>query len=444
MPLVAVRIGVRSENALHTVNVLRITGKKRGGTMKKLRIGVFGAGRGMDLAGNFMLLNCDIVALCDSRRHMLDQWKDHLSEGGQVYEDFDAFIQHDMDAVILANNFHEHASYAIRCMEKGLHVFSECISNGTMGEGVALIRAFEKSHAIYMLAENYPQMLFNLEMQQVCKGGTLGKILFAEGEYNHPTAKDDTWFLKTYSYHENHWRYHLPATYYITHSLGPVMRATGATPVKVSAHAIYAPDAVSLATHNGDNSAIITTQNDDGSVFRVVGCSGFGAHGNSYRLCGTKGQIENLRGMNGKIMLRYNEWQIPEGREEINLYDPVPLPKEEMPPTAGHGGSDYLTAKMFLQCIREGRQPDHPFDIHSAVAMSSVAILGHRSVLEGGKPYDIPNFHREADRRLYENDFLSPFPSPDGTGATLPCCSHPDYRPTKENLEIFHRLISEE
>ena len=33
--------------------------------MKKIRIGVFGAGRGMDIAQNFMLLNAEIVALCD-------------------------------------------------------------------------------------------------------------------------------------------------------------------------------------------------------------------------------------------------------------------------------------------------------------------------------------------------------------------------------------------
>ena len=33
--------------------------------MKKLRIGVFGAGRGADIAGNFMMLGCEIVAICD-------------------------------------------------------------------------------------------------------------------------------------------------------------------------------------------------------------------------------------------------------------------------------------------------------------------------------------------------------------------------------------------
>ena len=33
--------------------------------MKRLKIGVFGAGRGAYLAHNFIALDCDVVALCD-------------------------------------------------------------------------------------------------------------------------------------------------------------------------------------------------------------------------------------------------------------------------------------------------------------------------------------------------------------------------------------------
>ena len=33
--------------------------------MKKIKIGVFGAGRGIDIAENFMYQDCEIVALCD-------------------------------------------------------------------------------------------------------------------------------------------------------------------------------------------------------------------------------------------------------------------------------------------------------------------------------------------------------------------------------------------
>lgn len=413
--------------------------------MGNLKIGIFGVGRGMYLAKDFMLNGCDIVAICDCRKQHLEEAAKQLGNTAAVYESFDEFIEHDMDAVVLANNFHEHAPYAIKCFERGLHVFSECISNGTMAEGVELIRAFEKSSSIYMLAENYPQMIFNREIKRICDSGTLGKILYAEGEYNHPVGSNDVQFLKTYQYLDKHWRNFLPRTYYITHSLGPVMWATGATPVKVTAFAAFAPknENEPCASHVGDRAAIITTQNNDGSIFRVTGCAAFGAHHNSYRVCGTNGQIENLRGMNEKVLLRYNDWSKPEGAEEINMYTPAWNDKdEEIIKSSGHGGGDYLTVRMFVDCIKAKVQPEHPFDIYSAVNMSSVGILSHRSMLDGGIPYDIPDFHKEEYRKQYENDRLTPFYGSDGSEPTIPCCSHTDYKPTEKQLELCNELLN--
>lgn len=413
--------------------------------MGNLKIGIFGVGRGMYLAKDFMLNGCDIVAICDCRKQCLEEAAKQLGNTAAVYESFDEFIEHDMDAVVLANNFHEHAPYAIKCFERGLHVLSECISNGTMAEGVELIRAFEKSSSIYMIAENYPQMIFNREIKRICDSGTLGKILYAEGEYNHPVASNDAQFLKTYQYLDKHWRNFLPRTYYITHSLGPVMWATGATPVKVTAFAAFAPknENEPCASYVGDRAAIITTQNNDGSIFRVTGCAAFGAHHNSYRVCGTNGQIENLRGMNEKVMLRYNDWSKPEGAEEINMYTPAWNDKdEEIIKSSGHGGGDYLTVRMFVDCIKAKVQPEHPFDIYSAVNMSSVGILSHRSILDGGIPYDIPDFHKEECRKQYENDRLTPFYGSDGSEPAIPCCSHTDYKPTEKQLELYKKLLN--
>ena len=96
--------------------------------MNNIRIGILGAGRGVDLAGNFTSQNCDIVALCDNRPDRLQKGAARLGKDVTLYNNFDEFIKHDMDAVILANNFHEHAPFAIKCFERGLHVFCECIS----------------------------------------------------------------------------------------------------------------------------------------------------------------------------------------------------------------------------------------------------------------------------------------------------------------------------
>ncbi len=412
--------------------------------MKKIRIGIFGAGRGMQLYHSLIMAGAEVVAVCDFHERRLADAKARLDKGVAFYENFDSFIEHPMDGVILANFFNEHAPYAIKCMEKGIHILSECISNGTMAEGVALVRAAKKSESIYMLAENYPFMIFNREIKRVCRSGALGKVLFAEGEYNHPGDPLDIEFKKEYVYYPEHWRNRLPRTYYITHSLGPLMSATGATPKRISAFAAFAPieGAVPTASFSGDRAAVVMTQNDDGSIFRVTGCAAFGCHENSYRVAGTRGQIENLRGMGNKVMLLLNEWELKEGESIVKCYEPTWGDKdEELIKKSGHGGSDYLTVRTFIECIKEKRQPQFPFDLHSAVTMSSVAILAHRSMLEGGVPYDIPDFNREEDCKAYECDTDTPFVGTKGEEPTLPCCSRTDFKPTDEQLRLYREMV---
>ena len=416
--------------------------------MGNLKIGIFGTRRGLDIARDFMRLNCEIVALCDCRKEVLDSVAAQIGGSVAVYDDFYKFIEHDMDAVVLANYFNEHTPYAIECFKRNIHVYSECISNGTMAEGVELVKAFKDTKSIYFLAENYPQMIFNCEMKRVYESGLLGKLLYAEGEYNHPGDATDIENKKIHNYYPGHWRNYLPKTYYITHSLGPIMRITGATPKRVTAFSAFVGSSgkdIPTASKVGDSVSIITTQNDDGSIFRVTGHASFGGRHDSYRICGTEGQIENLRGMGNKVMLRLNAWSKPEGVNEISCYEPewkdIYDIDESVIRQSGHGGSDLVTARMFVECIKENKQPECPFDLHSAVAMSSVALLAHRSVLEGGMPYDIPDFRNEEDCKKYENDRLSPFVKKDGSAPDMPCCSHPDFKPTDKQLELYEKLV---
>ncbi len=77
------------------------------------RVGVFGVRRGESFVKD--LANIDdmrLVAICDT-------WKSRLEHAGRTYDvatytAFDEFLRHEMDAVILANYFHDHARFAIR------------------------------------------------------------------------------------------------------------------------------------------------------------------------------------------------------------------------------------------------------------------------------------------------------------------------------------------
>lgn len=407
--------------------------------MKKIKIGVFGCGRGASYYESILMNNGEIVAVCDFNEDKMLASIENFIDKPACYTDFEEFFKHDMDAVFLANYFHEHAKYAIRFLQKGIHVLSECISNATMAEGVELIRAAEKSSAYYMLAENYPFMKFNQEMRRVYRSGNLGKFLYGEGEYNHPADPEDLIDIRPF---EKHWRNHLPRSYYVTHSLAPLMYITGATPKRVTAMPVFAPfdeeEAPATAMHSGDRAAIITSLNDDDSVFRFSGCSALGAHGNSYRICGTKGQIENLRGDDEKLMLRYNDWELPEGEKEIRCYEPEwQSEQKELIEKAGHGGGDFFVIKEFFDCLREGRKPE--FDEYFATTCASAAILSCRSMKQNGVPYDIPDFHLEEDRVKYENDCETPFYGTDGSLPTFECSSRDGFRLAESQLENYRK-----
>jgi predicted dehydrogenase len=151
---------------------------------KKIRVGVVGAGRGQTFAHQAGNVGMEFVALCDI-------WEEHLLEVGKrygvaTYTDYDKFLEHDMDAVVLANYYHEHAPFAIKAFAAGKHVMSECIACKTPAEGVALARAVEKYGLIYMFAENYAYFAYNQEMRRLYQAGEIGEIQYMEGEYNHP------------------------------------------------------------------------------------------------------------------------------------------------------------------------------------------------------------------------------------------------------------------
>ena len=74
---------------------------------KKLRVGVFGAARGFTMV-SVLLSHPDatLVAVCDKYRPGLDRVEKAAKEAGldvALYEDFEEFFKHDMDAVVLAN-----------------------------------------------------------------------------------------------------------------------------------------------------------------------------------------------------------------------------------------------------------------------------------------------------------------------------------------------------
>ena len=99
--------------------------------MKKVKVGVLGAFRGKSMIDYCSRAdNVELVAICDKYEPALQKVNDELKmDTITYYKSFDEFIQHDMDAVVLANYANEHAPFAIRCMSAGKHVSARfCLS----------------------------------------------------------------------------------------------------------------------------------------------------------------------------------------------------------------------------------------------------------------------------------------------------------------------------
>ena len=382
--------------------------------MGKLKIGVFGMRRGMEYARQFHALEeTEVAAVCDLDESRLKGMKEQFGESVKCFTDYDALLDSGIDAVVLSNFFHEHAQAAIKALDRGIDVMSECTAGATLKDCVELCEAVERSGRKYMLAENYPFTLPLREMTRLCQGGTLGDILYAEGEYNHTGPRE---MLAELTPGPRHWRAWLPRTYYVTHALGPLMLATGHMPVSVTANAVHSKvlEQYDDFRHNVDALAMMNIITDKGALFRATGCTAMASR-SGYRIVGENGSCETGRSLGENVYLTYQPWLIPEGECEYKVYKPN-LPDHSG--SAGHGGGDFYTCYHFMRYLVRGEAPF--FDVYRSCAMSAVAIYGWRSCLEGGKPYRIPDFRDPADREAVRGDDLTPFPDENGK-TTLPC-----------------------
>jgi predicted dehydrogenase len=407
---------------------------------KKIRVGVVGVGRGAGFArGAGPHLGMELVALCDT-------WEDRLRDLGSqlgvaTYTDYGKFLEHDMDAVILANYFHEHAPFAVRALRAGLHVMSETSACHTLAQGVELIDTVEQTGKTYMFAENYPYMAFNQEMRRLYKAGKVGTFMYGEGEYVHPMDAESGNRL---SPGVSHWRNWIPATYYCTHALAPIMYITETWPAKVNALVMpYRDDdpVAKLRPRRGDASSMIALRMDNGAVVKLLQVYLRG-HGVWVRIHGSRGQMENLRhGNSNMVRLRREQYHERRVDPEEQIYLPDFPEHHERAKRAGHGGGDFFMNFHFADAIRKNEPPF--LDVYRGVAMSIVGPLAFRSALDDSNTVEVPDFRKASVRRKYARDDWSPDPTRRKKGDPWPSVLG-NVRPSGEALAYARKIWREQ
>lgn len=367
-------------------------------TDKRIRLGVWGLGRGSSFFNSCRALGIDVVAGCDFNPGMRAGFKSEFPEA-LVTDKADEFLARDFDAVLLATYCPAHADDAIACLKAGKHVLSEVTSFHTMAEGVRLVEAVEKSGRVYNLAENYPFSAANMWLQRRWQEGLFGEMMYAEYEYVHE------WLALSYSYinlkpvvpgnQAHSWRSWLHGHYYNTHSLGPVMYITGLRPTRVTA----LPGQQKLPGYLPQNGRVAPSliNMSNGSIMRNL----MGATTND-------GHCQRIWGTRGAAQMTGHGLQLRLGGRGNSVMLPVTPRWErfsELAGGTGHGGGDFWVLYFFARQVLEGIPA--PFDIYTASDCTIPGIQAYRSALENGKPYEVPDFRDKTQRELYRNDHFA-------------------------------------
>ena len=192
----------------------------------------------------------------------------------------------------------------------------------------------------------------------------------------------------------HNWRSWFNYHYYCTHSLGPVMVITGTRPVAVETFPCRPRLAGYLKKGGNGTAAPSLIQMDNGAVVRnLMGATAHDAH--NQRLWGTLGASD--MGYGG-LRLRLGA----AGHAPLLQVTPKWEGLGELAAQTGHGGGDFWTLYYFAREILTGEKG--PFDIYGGCDVTIPGIQAIRSALEGGKPMEVPDFRKKADRKRYRDD----------------------------------------
>lgn len=403
--------------------------------MNKVRVGVLGIGRGRSMIEYARQANhVELVAICDYYELGLDKLKRDLDNPHiTYYTAFDDFLKHPMDAVVLANYATEHAPFAIRALNQGLHVFSEVLPVQTLNEAVELIETVEKTKLIYAYGENYCYMPAVRAMKKAYESGQLGTFEYGEGEYIHNC--ESIWADITYG-DPDHWRNRMYATFYSTHSIGPLIAITNLRPISVVGFELpYTSRAARMGKLGGlAGIEMITLEN--GAVIKSI-------HGdlakNSiwYSIYGSKGHMESARedALQGDIDRIYATLDSSEGANDgvLSTYEPNEN-YHEIAKSFGHGGSDFYAMHHFIEKILGN--PAEIIDIYQAMDMFLPGLYAYRSILDHNQPKRIPNLRIPSERDLVKSDIACTDPKV-AQDQLLPCYSkgNPEVDP-----EVYQKI----
>ena len=351
-----------------------------------LKIGVVGLKRGMSFVNMFgRHPECKVVAVCDKQGDMAARVAQERDIPG-VYEDFEQFLNDDLDVVVIATPPAFHVEQSVAALKSGRHVLSEVPAATSLEECHTLAKAVKESSAKYMMGANPNFWAFIESWREMVRQGRLGKIIYGEAEYISGAIPGAPTLRRTADGKPT-WRAFLPPIHYCTHSLGPILSLSDDRCV------------TAVGMHTGSNidteygtidMEVGLFKTEQGAVVKIL--TGFalrrqpGFH--YYSVYGTKGCLEKRR--DGAETIGYFE-DIPNLHGMVNI--PINTMHKGLPGWAamgGHGSAEYVMIQGFIEAILEDKDP--PVDVYKALDYTAPGLCAHISAEQGGKPVEVPDF----------------------------------------------------
>jgi len=393
------------------------------GQGKPVRIGVVGTGgRGTGLLGLLVRMDgVEFPALCDINLDNLARAQKVVVKAGHpkpegysrdehLYEEMMA--RDDLDAVIIATPWNWHTPMAVCGMKNGKYVAVEVPAAITFDECWDLVNTSEETGVPCMMLENWSFRRDNLAVLNMIRKGLLGEIVHCHCAHSHDCV--DHWFFDP----EGNIRWggefliNRNCDQYPTHSLGPVLSwmdincgdyykhvtstATASKGINAYFARKFGPDhpnakrkykqgdivTTVVETHKGKTIVI----NYDMQLPRP--------YDNRWLIQGTLGVYNEQRDsvyITGRSP-EYHEWEpFPPYMDEFDHF--WYANKEWTASLAGgHGGTDPLELKLFVDAVRTKTQP--PIDVYDSVLMCCITPLSEQSIASGSAPVECPDFTR--------------------------------------------------
>ena len=391
--------------------------------MEKVKMGVIGLGeRGYSMicAVISRMADVEIVSVCDEYADRCDRSANYIEKMGgkrpECYTDYRELLdKSEVDAVFIAAAWEAHAEIAIAAMKKGVAAALEVGGAYSIESLWDMVRVQESTKTPFMFMENCCFGKDELLATAMVRAGLFGDVVHCHGAYAHYLCDEIAGGEKNRHYRLRNYLIR-NCENYPTHELGPIAKvlninrgnrmvslvsiASRAAGMEdhISQNAEKYPDLVGKKFMQGDIVNTIITCADGSTISLKLDTTLPRSYSREFTVRGTRGMYEQ----NTNTVYLAGQ---PESFEPVHFYknnidnakayEEKYLPKvwkeiSEEEIRAGHGGMDHIQFRVFVDCLKEGREM--PIDIYDAAAWMAITVLSEASIAQGGMPQAIPDF----------------------------------------------------